>query len=85
MKTLSSSLLLCSVLAAPAALAAETQKLDPVFVTATRSDQPQNRLPAAATVITREDIAASGVRNGADALRLAPRVQVREVFGDGSQ
>lgn len=85
MKTLSSSLLLCSVLAAPAALAAETQKLDPVFVTATRSDQPQNRLPAAATVITREDIAASGVRNVADALRLAPGVQVRDFFGDGSQ
>lgn len=86
MKIFTPVALLCGVLCAPGiALGNESQKLDPVFVTGTRSEQPQNRLPAAASVITRADIDASGVRILADALRLAPGIQVNDFFGDGSQ
>ena len=86
MKTLYSAALLCGALCASFTTSAEdTQKLEPVFVTSTRSQQPQNRLPAMTTVISREDIARSGVRTVADALRTAAGVQVNDFFGDGSQ
>ncbi|HUS23404.1 MAG TPA: TonB-dependent receptor [Candidatus Binatia bacterium] len=75
-----------------AALAAGTccaqdsaSELDTVVVTATRSPQAGNRLPAALTVITRQDLEASGAQSVADALRGVPGIQLTDFFGDGSQ
>jgi iron complex outermembrane receptor protein len=59
--------------------------LDPLVVTATRSEQSTNRLPAAVTVITRKDIDASGASHLVQVLRLAGAAQVTEFFGDGSR
>lgn len=48
----------------------------PVVLTAARLKQPQSEAPAAVTVLDRELIAASGVRNLVDVLRLVPGMQV---------
>lgn len=75
------ALLLCS-----SVFAEDTpQKLDTVVVTATRSPQPQNRLPAALTVITRAELDASGARTLAEALRGTAGLQLEDFYGDGSQ
>ena len=48
----------------------------PVVLTASRLAQPQTEAPAAVTVIDRQMIAASGVRNLSEVFRLAPGFQV---------
>ena len=60
-------------------------ELDPIVITATRSEQPGNRLPAAVSVITRQDIEASGASHILQLLRLAGAAQVSDFFGDGSR
>lgn len=80
------TLLLLGALTAPVvALAQETQTLEPIVVTATRSAQKENRLPAAVTVITREDIERSGATHVVDVLRGSGLAQVSDFFGDGSR
>lgn len=51
----------------------------PVIVTASRHEQKMSTLPYAATIITAEDIRATGARNVPDALRLAAGVDVADI------
>jgi iron complex outermembrane receptor protein len=52
----------------------------PVVVTAARRPQPVNTVPNAVTVITAEDIRASGARSVPEALRLAAGVDVAQIL-----
>ncbi len=61
-----------------------TTALDTVIVTATRSAQSENSLPAAVTVITQEDIARSGASHVVEVLRASGVAQVTDLYGDGS-
>ena len=78
--------LVCALCAPVLAAADEpSQQFDSVIVTATRSEQPQNRLPAAMTVITRDEIERSGAHTVAEALRGVAGVQISgDFYGDGS-
>ncbi|HZP12330.1 MAG TPA: TonB-dependent receptor [Nevskiaceae bacterium] len=78
--------LVCALCASAFAAADEpSQQFESVIVTATRSEQPQNRLPAAMTVITRTDIERSGAHTLAEALRGVAGVQISgDFYGDGS-
>lgn len=78
---------LAALAAAPgfAQAAAAPDELETVVVTATRSAQQQNRLPAAVTIITRDDIEKSGATHIVQVLRAAGALQVTEFFGDGSR
>lgn len=79
-------LALAALAALPAfAFAADPVPLDTVYVIGTRSEQPGNRLPAAVTVITREQIEASGAKHIVEALRLAGALQITDLYGDGSR
>lgn len=62
-----------------------SEQLETLVVTATRSEQRQNRLPAAITVIGRDEILASGATHVVEVLRAAGALQVTELFGDGSR
>jgi iron complex outermembrane receptor protein len=80
------TVLLGALLAAPLlSYAQESTQLDAVVVVGTRSEESQNRLPAAITLLTRQQITDSGVTTLADALRLAGGVQMTDFFGDGSR
>lgn len=59
--------------------------LEPIVVTATRSGEATNRLPAAVTVITRDQILSSGARHLVDVLRASGVAQVTDFYGDGSR
>ena len=61
------------------------QTLAPVVVTGTRSEEPENRLPAAVTVITHEDIERSGASHVVEVLRASGVAQVSDLYGDGSR
>src|SRR5581483_527248 len=78
--------LVCALCAPVFAAAGEpSQQFESVIVTATRSEQPQNRLPAAMTVITRADIERSGAHTLAEALRGVAGGQISgDFYGDGS-
>lgn len=80
---------LAAVLAAMSfcALAQESPptSLDPIVVTATRSEQSSVRLPAALTQISRADIEASGATHLVDVLRSFGGAQVTDFYGDGSR
>ncbi len=79
-------LILGAALLAPVlALADEATVLESVVVTATRSEQPDVRLPAALSVITAEQIAASGAQHLVEVLRSAGLAQVTDLYGDGSR
>jgi iron complex outermembrane receptor protein len=79
-------LVLGAALLAPfAVLADEATVLEPVVVTATRSAQPDVRLPAALSVITADDIAASGATHVVDVLRSLGTAQITDLYGDGSR
>lgn len=58
--------------------------LSPMVVTGTRSAERENRLPAAVTVITQEDIARSGASHVVEVLRASGAAQVTDLYGDGS-
>lgn len=77
---------LAALVAAPG-FAQETSptEMEPVVVTATRSEQADMRLPASVRVITAADIAASGARHLVDVLRDAANLQVTDFYGDGSR
>ena len=60
-------------------------KLEPVVVTATRSEQDDVRLPASVRVITAAEIAASGARHLTELLRSAGSLQLTDFYGDGSR
>jgi iron complex outermembrane receptor protein len=64
--------------------AQETVSVAPVVVSATRSPQPGVVTPASITVITREQIRASGATRLAEVLRGQAGVQIRDLYGDGS-
>jgi iron complex outermembrane recepter protein len=65
--------------------AQEPPALEPVVVVGTRSEQERNRLPAAVTVITRDQIERSGARHVAEVLRMAGALLVSDLYGDGSR
>jgi iron complex outermembrane receptor protein len=56
-----------------------------IIVTATRSEQERIYLPAAVTVISREELIASGVAHLAEALRMRGGVELSDLYGDGSR
>lgn len=78
-------LFLGAMLAPFAAVANDAVVLDPVVVTATRSEQPDVRLPAAVSVITRAEIESSGAGNVVEVLRSFGGAQVTDLYGDGSR
>ncbi|PPE71833.1 hypothetical protein C3942_21590 [Solimonas fluminis] len=78
-------LLLGAVLAPFAAVANDAVVLDPVYVTATRSEQADVRLPAAVSTITRAQIESSGAANLVEVLRSFGGAQVTDLYGDGSR
>jgi outer membrane receptor protein involved in Fe transport len=63
--------LLFLVMAAPA-WAQEPERLEPVVVTATRTEQKLGEAPASVTVLTREDVAQSAAQSLDDLLRQVP-------------
>jgi iron complex outermembrane receptor protein len=79
--------LLAVVFAAPAAYAGDggTVKLKEVVVTALRSEERTDRIPANVTVITREDIEKSTARTVQDLLRGQEGLIVRDLYGTGSK
>lgn len=66
-----------------AANAAQTE-LEPVVVTATRSEGSGIPIPAGISIVGRGEIEASGARSLADLLRARAGVHVSDLFGDGS-
>lgn len=69
---------LASVTALASAVSAqEVRKLEPVVVTATKLETPQERLGASVTVITEEEITTRHYQSLADVLRLVPGVEVQ--------
>lgn len=63
----------------------EPVELPGLVITATRSEQPENRLPAGVTVITQEEIERSGARHVVEVLRNRGGIQITDTFGDGSR
>jgi vitamin B12 transporter len=57
--------------------AQETQTLEPAVVTATKIEEPVERLGAVVTIITADDLARHNCPTVADALRDVPGVQVQ--------
>jgi iron complex outermembrane receptor protein len=60
-------------------------ELPGMLITATRSEQPENRLPAGVTVITQAEIERSGAKHVVEVLRNRGAIQVTDTFGDGSR
>ena len=56
-----------------------------VVVSATRSSQSAVTTPASITIITSDDIAASGAQHIAEVLRIQAGIQIRDLYGDGSR
>lgn len=56
-----------------------------MIVSATRSEQPDVRIPAGIVVISREEILASGASHVADVLRGSGGIQLSDLYGDGSR
>ena len=82
-------LLLTSAFALPFGLPAFAQQARPelpeTVVTATRIPTPVDRVPAAVTVITRQDIEERGYRTLADAMRAVPGMRLVQTGGIGQQ
>jgi iron complex outermembrane receptor protein len=79
-----SILLLTAWAAIPAAECAEAY-LEPLTVSATRFEQSGVPTASSITIVTREDIEASGATHIVDVLRGQGGVQVSDQFGDGSR
>ncbi len=76
------------LLAATAGLAATNQTAltaAPIVVTASRTRQPADQIPAQVRVITAGDVAASGAQNIVEALETLGGVYVRELTGNPAQ
>ncbi|MGH7392237.1 MAG: TonB-dependent receptor plug domain-containing protein [Candidatus Rokuibacteriota bacterium] len=65
-------LLTCLALTAPAVAQEPERRLDPVIVTPSRLEQKMSETPAAVTVVTQDDVRASGVQTLDDILRQVP-------------
>ena len=76
--------LLAGTLLVPA-LGRGEDRLEPVVVSATRSEQSDVATAASITVITRQDIEHSGARSVAEVLSGQPGVQVRDLYGNGTR
>lgn len=76
-------LLPLALLLLPCAVAAQTE-LEPVFVTATRTPQPQAAVLGDVSVIEREEIESSGVVSIADLLVKLPGIQMSRNGGPGA-
>lgn len=59
--------------------------IEPVVVSAARTAQSAVTIPASITVISRDDIDASGAANISELLRGHGGVQIRDLYGDGSK
>ncbi|WP_172597689.1 TonB-dependent receptor family protein [Sulfuriflexus mobilis] len=82
-QSLLASLILAAISNSASAASTNTQ-LDTVVVSATRSEQTNTTIPGSISVISRQDIEASGASTLADVLRGQGGVQVRDLVGDGS-
>jgi len=78
-----SAVLVGGLLAVTPARAQEVKKLEPVVVTATKIETPQERLGGAVTVVTGEEIEAHHHTSVADVLRQVPGVEVQRSGGFG--
>ena len=67
----------------PVGHAAEINELNTVVVSATRTAQSTLSTPSSISVITRDDIEASGAANLIDVLRNQGGVQISDFYGDG--
>ena len=76
---------LVSVSSARTLAAEEPTTVPPVVVSATRSAQSEVTTPASLTVISREEIEASGASQVAEVLRGQGTVQLSDLYGDGSR
>ncbi|MFO1436080.1 MAG: TonB-dependent receptor [Gammaproteobacteria bacterium] len=65
--------------------AQEAQVLEPIVVSATRSQLPVINTPTGITVITDDQIKKSGASNLSDLLRGYGGIQISDLFGDGSR
>jgi vitamin B12 transporter len=63
--------------------AQEVKRLEPVVVTATKIETPQEELGAAVTVITEDDLRTSNQNQLADVLRQVPGVDIQRFGGPG--
>ncbi len=68
---------LAVLMSASAVRAQEARKLEPVVVTATKIETPQERLGAAVTVITEEELKSRNYETVGDALRQVPGVEIQ--------
>ena len=62
---------------------AQTAALPDTIVTGTRIPTPQERVPAAATIITRQDIEERGYQTLAEALTAVPGLRIAPQGGPG--
>ena len=69
--------LLMVLLLAPRAYAQEQKKLDPVVVTATKTETPAEQVGASVSVVTEEDFKTYHYETVEDALRTVPGVEIR--------
>jgi iron complex outermembrane receptor protein len=87
MKSWSLPLLAVALMIALApALPAQTEKekkLEQVVVTATRYEEPTEKVPSSVTVITSEDIQATTAQTVPDVLRDKAGIEVRDILGNG--
>src|SRR5713226_5736611 len=65
-------ILLLLLLVATSARAQEPERLEPVVVTATRTEQKVGEAPASVTVLTREDVRQTAAQSLDDLLRQVP-------------
>ena len=85
MSSLRSSALIALTAAAPAIAWAQQDSLPRIVITATRVDAPTGAGITAGTIIGRERIERSGVRDVAELLRLVPGVSIARSGGPGAQ
>jgi iron complex outermembrane receptor protein len=62
---------------------AEEKKLEQVVVTASRYEEPTEKIPASVAVITSEDIQATTAQTVPDVLRDKAGIEVRDILGNG--
>ncbi len=80
------TVLLCSVVV-PTSVRAQEQEvtLEEVVVTATRDVEDVRKIPASVTVISKEEVEAAHVENGADLMRDKVGIVVRDFYGTGKK
>jgi vitamin B12 transporter len=83
MKTAVSSVIAAGLLSAASALAEEPKRVEPVVVTATKIAESQERLGAAVTVISGDDLKLYDYPTVGDALRAVPGLEVQRSGGLG--